>query len=251
MLSRTFGPKVLSAKFRIQLEAMKRAIDTNCPIIKLEKDNTDIISRIVDVLKSDGVIALPTDTVYGVACLAQSTKAVERIYEIKGRDISKPIAICVGEVSDVYKWGEVPSLAKSEALLNDIFPGPVTMVTKRTDILNANLNSGTELVGIRIPGYEFIRELANRMAEPLALTSANLSSEMSSLCINDFSALHSRLDLIVDGGSIGTGVQSEYARKGSTVFKIDSRSFEMIREGCACDATIATLRDKWGLALLG
>lgn len=246
-------------------------------VFKLAKDYGDIIEQLVKILQNEGVIALPTDTLYGVACLAQSTKAIQRIYGIKGRDLSKPIAICVGEVTDVFKWGHIPKITHAvsntdlsshtrsqrhvtmttgnedstiSSLLESLLPGPVTIVTQRTEALNKSLNPGTDLIGIRIPDYDFIRELSNRVGEPLALTSANISSQLSPLCINDFSAIHDKLDAIVDGGIIGL---SENSRKGSTVFRMlpDGKTFKIIRPGCAYDSTVETLSGKFGLSLSG
>merc|ERR1719209_2166575 len=109
-----------------------------------------------EALASGEIIAVPTDTIYGLAALVQSKTAVERLYNIKGRQPTKPIAICVGEVEDVQKWAEV---TVSDQVLMDLLPGPVTLVFKRSEALNNSFNPDTDLVGVRIPDYPFLRDV--------------------------------------------------------------------------------------------
>ncbi|KAK2570847.1 Threonylcarbamoyl-AMP synthase [Acropora cervicornis] len=206
----------------------------------------NVLDTAVASLKNGNVIALPTDTIYGVAALAQSTEAVKKLYQIKKRHEEKPVAICVGNVEDVYKWGKVTI---GDDVLQDLLPGPVTLVFERTEALNPELNPTTQLVGIRIPDHEFVRQLSLACNEPLALTSANVSTVgQSSLriewpltilsflfvlfCFNiakEFKDIWSNLDLILDGGVIGL---TEDCRKGSTVVNLSvSGKFSIIREG--------------------
>lgn len=232
---------------------------------KLKKncENSDVIEDLVKILQRGGVVGIPTDTLYGIACLAQSTEAVDKIYSIKGRDPKKPIAICVGEVYDVAQWGKLPSnlgqtgadrgvKKNSVELLKDVLPGPVTIVIDRTPSLNTRLNPETNMVGVRVPQHEFVRNLASRLMEPLALTSANLSSTRSSLCVKDFENLHHLLDAVVDGGPIGEegalGGAGD-ARLGSTVTRImpDGKSFQVLRAGCAYQQTVDVFVKSWGL----
>ncbi|XP_073256777.1 threonylcarbamoyl-AMP synthase-like [Porites lutea] len=202
-----------------------------------------ILNVAVTSLKGGNVIALPTDTIYGVATLAQSTKAVNKLYEIKKRHEEKPVAICVGRLEDVHKWGKVT--ISSEAL-QDLLPGPVTLVFERTDELNPGLNPTTRLVGIRIPDHDFVRQLCLACDEPLALTSANVSTVgQSSLKIEEFKDIWSNLDLILDGGVIGL---TEQCRKGSTVVNLSvPGKFTIIREGSAYNQIVNVLSEKYGL----
>lgn len=203
----------------------------------------NVLDTAVASLKNGNVIALPTDTIYGVAALAQSTEAVKKLYQIKKRHEEKPVAICVGNVEDVYKWGKVTI---GEDVLQDLLPGPVTLVFERTEALNPELNPTTQLVGIRIPDHEFVRQLSLACNEPLALTSANVSTVgQSSLRIEEFKDIWSKLDLILDGGVIGL---TEHCRKGSTVVNLSvSGKFSIIREGSAYNQTISILGEKYGL----
>ncbi|PIK47990.1 hypothetical protein BSL78_15138 [Apostichopus japonicus] len=154
-------------------------------ILKLSVENDkksyeNVVNKAVKVLQSGGVIAVPTDTVYGLAALSQNSAAITKIYSIKGRHDEKPIAICVGDVTDISRWSKV---SVPEDLLHDLLPGPVTVIFERDEILNPHLNPATDLVGIRVPDHSFIRRLSSATGSPLALTSANLSSAKSTLSV--------------------------------------------------------------------
>lgn len=100
------------------------------------------------------------------------------MYAIKGRVSGKPIAICVAETGDVATYAEV---TVSPEVLRELLPGPVTLVFKRTPMLNPELNPSSETIGIRIPDDRFIRALTTACGTSLALTSANLSGHCSSI----------------------------------------------------------------------
>ncbi|KAG7336140.1 hypothetical protein KOW79_000833 [Hemibagrus wyckioides] len=203
-------------------------------------DRTQILQSTLQALKEGKVIAVPTDTIYGLACLAQNSEAIKRVYDIKGRNGNKPLAICVGEVQDIYKYCKVT--VKKE-LLNDLLPGPVTLVLERSETLNADLNPFTKLVGVRIPDHHFMRRLCQLCDEPLALTSANISTQSSTLEVNEFEDLWPKLAIVVDGGPI-----ADQSRLGSTVVDLSVPGrYRIIRPGCACLATVAILEKKYAL----
>ncbi|PKK20149.1 yrdC N(6)-threonylcarbamoyltransferase domain containing [Columba livia] len=134
-----------------------------------------------------------------------------------------------------------------DELLRDLLPGPVTLVLKRSEELNKDLNPFTSLVGVRIPNHPFIRELARACPGPLALTSANISCQASTLTVSEFQELWPQLSLIIDGGPIGD-IQSPECRLGSTVVDLSvSGKFTIIRPGCALASTVEILRQKYGL----
>ncbi|XP_068216112.1 threonylcarbamoyl-AMP synthase [Palaemon carinicauda] len=200
--------------------------------------------RAATSLKSGHVISVPTDTIYGVAALAQNKTAIESIYEIKKRSSVKPLAICVAEVDDVYLWGEV---TVPHSLLSSLLPGPVTVVFKRTPALNSSLNPGTELVGIRIPDHKFIRTVVRYCGTPIALTSANISSQESPLNISEFQELWGQLHLVFDGGCLG---KSSACREGSTVVDLSQPGvYRLIRRGSAFEQTVEIL-EKYELCMV-
>ncbi|PSR86601.1 YrdC domain-containing protein [Actinidia chinensis var. chinensis] len=173
----------------------------------------------IEALKAGKVIAVPTDTLYGFACDACSMEAVNRIYEIKGRKHTSPLAICVGDVSDIKRF----------AITNH--PGPVTVVLRRgkLSILEKSLNPGLDSIGIRVPDCNFIRVIASGSGSALALTSANLSGQQrqpSSVGIKDFENLWEHCAYVYNGGVLPSG------RAGSTVVElIKPGKYKILRAG--------------------
>ncbi|XP_028836780.1 threonylcarbamoyl-AMP synthase isoform X2 [Denticeps clupeoides] len=200
----------------------------------------EVLNLTVKALKEGEVVAVPTDTLYGLACLAQSSDAVKKVYDIKGRNGQKPLAICVGQIQDIYKYCKV---SVKEELLGDLLPGPVTLVLERSSVLNPDLNPFTSLVGVRIPDHPFMRRLCQMCAEPLALTSANISTQASTVDVHEFQDLWHKVAVVVDGGPIG-----DQDRQGSTVIQLSVPGrYKIIRPGCALGATVDVLERKYGL----
>ncbi|MED6206246.1 hypothetical protein PIB30_024837 [Stylosanthes scabra] len=190
----------------------------------------------VEALKAGKVIAVPTDTLYGFACDACSLEAVNRIYEIKGRKHTSPLAICVGDVSDIYRFAIIDHLP--QGLLDSLLPGPVTVVLSRGDssVLERSLNPGFDSIGVRVPDSNFIRVIARGSGTALALTSANLSGQPSSVCIRDFENLWEHCAFVYDGGVLPSG------RAGSTVVDLTTpHKYKILRPGSAKEETIAIL----------
>lgn len=207
--------------------------DSNSRITVLSAANINNAAKVgATTISSGGLIATPTDTVYGIACDAQNISAISKIYEIKGRDVNKPVAICVSQIDQVYTWGKVHV---PRTLLQDLLPGPVTLVFERQSELNPNLNPHTNLIGIRIPDHHFIRQLADLNNGPVALTSANFSNDPSTLEVTEFKTMWPFLQHIFDGGRLSTCQESEVAaRAGSTVIDLSiPGSFRIIRNGSA------------------
>lgn len=225
------------SKLISQMNGIREPIVVSLKSLDLRKP----VNLAAGFLGKGGIIATPTDTIYGLAAVANNSEAVKRIYEIKGRNFSKPVAICVSDVQDLYNWGHVNI---PEELLKELLPGPVTLCFDRKHTLSAELNPGAKLVGIRIPDHEFIREVCRVTKLPLALTSANVSSAQSTLAVNEFKELHHKLDAIFDGGTLGF---TDQTRLGSTIIDLsNSGYYSFIREGCAKDETVKKL-EKYGL----
>lgn len=206
---------------------------------------TEALRAAVAELRAGAVVAVPTDTLYGLACSASCSAALGAVYRLKGRSQAKPLAVCLGRVADVYRYCHVQV---PEGLLQDLLPGPVTLVMERSEELHKDLNPFTPLVGIRIPDHAFMQDLAHMFGGPLALTSANLSSQASSLNVEEFQDLWPQLSLVIDGGPIGDG-QSPECRLGSTVVDLSiPGKFGIIRPGCALESTTAILQQKYGLS---
>ena len=202
-------------------------------------NETDLIDRCITILKNGGVIAVPTDTIYGLAALVSSEQAVRRIYEIKGRSFTKPLAMSVGCVDDIFTWSK-PTLTKEQLSTGDLLPGPVTLMFERQSTLPAYFNPNVTNVAIRIPDCQFMIELAQRLNEPIALTSANISNEPSTISIDEFKIIWSAVDLIVDGGVLASN-----DRRGSTIVDLSQEgSFHIQRLGIENERIIKYLKEQ-------
>ncbi|GAA0153836.1 hypothetical protein LIER_11984 [Lithospermum erythrorhizon] len=198
--------------------------------------NEEYADESIEAIKSGKVIAVPTDTLYGFACDACSAEAVNRIYEIKGRKHTKPLAICVGDVVDITRFAATDHLP--QGLLNSLLPGPVTVVLRRgeSSILEKSLNPGLDSIGVRVPDSNFIRVVARGSGSALALTSANLSGQPSSVDIRDFENLWEQCAYIYDGGVLPSG------RAGSTIIDLTKiGTYKILRPGSAKEETISIL----------
>ncbi|KAK6936038.1 Threonylcarbamoyl-AMP synthase-like domain [Dillenia turbinata] len=190
----------------------------------------------IQALKDGKVIAVPTDTLYGFACDACSMEAVNRIYDIKGRKHTSPLAICVGDVLDIMRFAITDHLP--DGLLDSLLPGPVTVVLRRgeSSLLEKSLNLGLESIGVRVPDCDFIRVISRGSGSALALTSANLSGQPSSVSVKDFENLWQHCAYVYDGGVLPSG------RAGSTVVDLtNSGKYKILRPGSAKEETVAIL----------
>ena len=164
------------------------------------------LPRALEILQFGGLVAFPTDTVYGVGALAFNGAAVESIYAAKGRPVEKAIPVLIGDADDLAKVSaEVPEIALK--LAARFWPGPLTMVVPKHPGLPEAV-SATPTVGVRIPDHPVARALL-RLAGPMAVTSANLSDQPSPCTAQDvFAQLGGRIALILDGGKTPGGVPS-------------------------------------------
>lgn len=194
------------------------------------------------ILKAGGVIAIPTDTVYGFACDAANDKAIKQLYTIKERNENKPLAICLGEINQLKNWAVVDHLPND--LLENLLPGALTLILKcSNNKLDKSLTYQSK-VGIRIPDYQFIRNLATKLKSPLALTSANISSEPSSIKIDEFKILWNKLDGVFDGGDLN---KINIDRRASTIVDLSYLGhYKIIRKGAALNKTLNIL-NRFGL----
>jgi L-threonylcarbamoyladenylate synthase len=176
--------------------------------------NTEILStqdplalpRALEILQLGGLVAFPTDTVYGVGALAFDGAAVEKIYVAKGRLVEKAIPVLIGDAVDLVKVSaEVPEIAQK--LAARFWPGPLTLLVPKHPELPEAV-SATATVGVRIPDHPVARALL-RQAGPMAVTSANLSGQPSPSSAQEvFAQLGGRIALILDGGKTTGGVPS-------------------------------------------
>ena len=159
-----------------------------------------------DVLRYNGLVAFPTDTVYGVGALAFRPEAVQRLYTVKGRSTDKAIAVLVGRESDLANVAAHLTPA-ARILARRFWPGSITLVVPRHPNLPEAV-SALPTVGVRMPDHPIARGLLE-LTGPLAVTSANRSGEPNAATAADvLEQLSGRIELILDGGRVPGGVPS-------------------------------------------
>jgi L-threonylcarbamoyladenylate synthase len=166
------------------------------------------VKRVVELLRAGEVVALPTETVYGLAANAFDEKAVAQIFQIKGRPANNPVIVHVASVEMakrcVNQWpGNADRLAKA------FWPGPLTLVLPRAQEIPGNVAAGGTTVGVRWPGHPFIQAVIRECGFPLAAPSANLSGRISPTNAEHVrKQLGGSIPLIVDGGQSQVGIES-------------------------------------------
>jgi L-threonylcarbamoyladenylate synthase len=166
-----------------------------------------VIQKALKVLQNGGLVAFPTDTVYGVGALAFDGAAVESIYTAKSRPAEKAIPVLIAELEDLAKITSPPLPSLAVKLASRFWPGPLTiLVPKRVELPESV--SATTTVGVRVPDHEIARALL-RATGPMAVTSANISGAQSPVTAQGvYEQLVGRIPFIIDGGRTPGGVPS-------------------------------------------
>lgn len=180
-------------------------------ILKVDNsiDNYEGYQQAVDILKSGGVVAFPTETVYGLGAVATDEKAVAKIFEAKGRPSDNPLIIHIGTKEEVQFYAaDVPEAA--EQLMEAFWPGPLTLIFDQIpDKIAPNATPNVQTVGIRMPDHPVALELLRTLKLPLAAPSANRSGKPSPTeAAHVEKDLQGRIPLILDGGQTGVGLES-------------------------------------------
>ncbi len=192
------------------------------PMTRLVGMSTDDIKEAAKLVREGGVIAYPTDTVYGLGCNPFDTDAVDRLVKAKER-IKGSLPILVSSLIDAERLGEISSLATR--LANRFWPGPLTLVVRSCGDFPARVTGDTFLVGLRIPNHETAGRLIKECGGALIGTSANISGHASLKTADDvFRELEGRIDLVVVGGPAPIG-------RESTVVRVIGEEVTVLREG--------------------
>jgi L-threonylcarbamoyladenylate synthase len=183
----------------------------------------------LEILRSGGLVAFPTDTVYGVGALAFDAAAVESIYAAKNRPNEKAIPVLLGGVEDLAKvTSSLPPMALT--LASHFWPGPLTLVVLKHPALPEAV-SASPTIGVRVPDHKAARALL-QAAGPMAVTSANLSGQPNPSTAEEVLAqLGGRITLILDGGKTPGGIPS-------TVMDCLGAEPKILREGPVSEAEI-------------
>ena len=180
------------------------------------------IARAVQVLERGGLLAYPTDTYYGLGCDLMSKKAIERLYQLKGRDKKKPLSILCPDLSDVAKYAHVSNFAYRT--MKGLTPGAFTFILEATRLVPEVMMTKQKQVGIRVPDAPLARALAAGLGRPLITTSASDDEGEPLIDAKDIKEkLGHGLDLILDGGVT--------LMEPSTVVSLIGDSMEVLRQG--------------------
>ena len=178
-------------------------------VITVDKNNIkDVANEAAELLRNGEVVAIPTETVYGLAAQIYSDDAVKNIFNVKGRPQDNPIIVHISSINMLKELvTEIPETAR--VLMDHFWPGPLTIIFKKSKAVSDIITCGMDTVAIRFPVNEIAQEIITATGIPLAAPSANLSGKPSPTtaehCIYD---LNGKIPLIVDGGSCDVGVES-------------------------------------------
>jgi L-threonylcarbamoyladenylate synthase len=169
---------------------------------------TDAVRRAAEVLRRGGLVAFPTETVYGLGADASSAAAVARLYAVKGRPPSHPVIVHFASSEHAFTWASaVPPQA--ETLARQFWPGPLTLVLKRSAKAQDFITGGQDTVGLRVPSHPVARDLLQAFKGAIAAPSANRFGRVSPTTAAHVRAdLGSDVDLVLEGGQSEVGIES-------------------------------------------
>ncbi|MBQ3195761.1 MAG: threonylcarbamoyl-AMP synthase [Clostridia bacterium] len=175
--------------------------------IKNNRIDETALNKCAEIILNGGLVAFPTETVYGLGCNAYDEEAVKRLYNAKKRPPVKPISLCVPNLSVAEQVAVFSEKAK--ALFDAFMPGPLTLVLPKRDCVPTIVTAGLDSVGIRLPSNPVALRLAELCGVPIALPSANLSGQGALTDGADvYEALNGRIDALIDGGKTEVGHES-------------------------------------------
>jgi L-threonylcarbamoyladenylate synthase len=169
---------------------------------------TDSIRQAARVLRQGGLVAFPTETVYGLGADAENPEAIRQIFAAKGRPADHPLIVHLAAAEQLDRWAsDIPAAA--HLLAEAFWPGPLTMILKRSSLASDLVTGGLDTVGLRIPSHPVARELLTTFGGAIAAPSANRFGRVSPTTAEHVqSELAGRIDLILDGGPCQVGLES-------------------------------------------
>ncbi|MFC1939495.1 L-threonylcarbamoyladenylate synthase [Chloroflexota bacterium] len=182
------------------------------------------IEQGVSILRQGGIVAYPTDTVYGLGASASISEAIERVYKVKERPLNMPLPLLLADVSQIIRVAE-PATPVAWLLINSFLPGALTLVLPKSSSVADIITAGGTTIAVRIPSHPVPIALIEGLDAPIVGTSANLSGKPSPLTAEEaYYQLGSKVDLIINGGRCPGG-------KESTVVDATGEIPVVLREG--------------------
>jgi L-threonylcarbamoyladenylate synthase len=192
--------------------------------IDSERDLQSAVTKAADLIKSGGVVAIPTESFYGLAVNATNSRAIQRLLDVKKRSGDQPILILIPSVEQLDQYVIlIPEIAR--LLMNEFWPGGLTLIFKAKPNLPRELTAGTGKIGVRLSSHPVATALAQAVGSPITATSANISGQPACSSAKEvLQYLGESVDLILDGGKTAGG-------KGSTVLDVTIDPPVVVREG--------------------
>lgn len=176
--------------------------------IEKENPNQQVLKQAAEMIKQGKLVAFPTETVYGLGANGLDVQAVEKIYQAKGRPSDNPLILHIARPEELEQLArEIP--ANAQALIDKYWPGPLTVVLKRTNLVPDIVSGGLDTVAVRLPASKIACELIRLAGVPIAAPSANTSGRPSPTTAEAVIAdLDGRIDAVIDAGDCAIGVES-------------------------------------------
>ena len=189
--------------------------------------------KAVEILKSGGLVAIPTETVYGLAANIYDRKAISNIFVAKGRPSDNPLIVHISNINMIRDL--VAKITyQARALADKFWPGPLTIILPKTDKINSIVSGGLDTVAIRMPKHKIALSIIDKLGIPLAAPSANRSGSPSPTSAKHvYDDLNGRIDAVVDGGICEYGVEStviSFAGDIPVILRPGAVTYEMIKE---------------------
>ncbi len=187
------------------------------------KTDAQCLEECAKIIKSGGLVAFPTETVYGLGADATDEQAAKKIYAAKGRPSDNPLIIHISSPMDAEKYAYTNELYKK--LADAFMPGPLTVIMKKRKNIPDSVTGGLDTVAVRCPSHPVARQLIEKCNVAIAAPSANLSGSPSPTCVNHVvSDLEGIVDAIIDGGDCEIGLES-------TIVKMEDNQLTLLRPG--------------------
>lgn len=202
--------------------------------MKLIKPTKENIKFLGEELKKGKITAFPTDTVYGMGVAVDLDSAIKKVYKVKNRPFSSPVIILIGNKEKLSEIAEVKT-EKVKLLINNFWPGGLTLILKKKAVVSNLISSGGETVGIRMPDNQIAINLINEAGGALATPSANKSGQLSPTCSSHvLDAFNDEeIDYIIEGGKTHRGIEStilDLTRETPTILRNGVISKQQIEE---------------------
>ena len=184
-----------------------------------------MLEKAAQFIKQGKIVVFPTETVYGIGTNGLDENAVRRLFEVKQRPINKPISLLVSNMEMINLVAKDITQVEYK-IMEKFFPGPLTIILKKKDIVPDIVTSGQETVGVRMPSGGIARKLVELSGVPIATPSANISGQPSGINLTEIKEhFKENVDFYIDGGNSELGISS-------TIVQVIDGKPQILRQGC-------------------